>query len=75
MRTCRCDPFDVDAFVAWATRGKCPAIPPVLRLFRKLISIGFKVILLTGRDETIERCTVDNLRSQGFIGYERLIMR
>ncbi|KAK7821306.1 acid phosphatase 1 [Quercus suber] len=37
---------------------------------------GFKVILLTGRDEeTLGQATTDNLHSQGFIGYERLIFR
>lgn len=75
-RACRCDPFDAAGFRAWATRGECQAVPPVLRLFNKLISSGFKVMLVTGRDEeTMGQCTVDNLSSQGFVGYERLIMR
>lgn len=78
LGTCchRCDPFDAVGFKAWAAKGQCPAIPPVLGLFNKLIRNGFKVILLTGRDEeTLKQCTVDNLRNQGFIGYDRLIMR
>ncbi|KAJ1388220.1 HAD superfamily [Sesbania bispinosa] len=37
---------------------------------------GFKVFLLTGRDEaTLGKITIDNLHNQGFIGYERLILR
>lgn len=72
----RCDPFDAAGFKAWATKAQCPAIPPVLRLFKKLVRSGFKVMLISGRDEqTLRRCTVDNLRIQGFVGYERLIMR
>jgi hydroxymethylpyrimidine pyrophosphatase-like HAD family hydrolase len=57
-------------------KGWCTAIPPVLRLFNKLIDNGFKVILLTGRDkETLYQATIDNLHNQGFIGYDQLIMR
>ncbi|KAI6698713.1 hypothetical protein NL676_018832 [Syzygium grande] len=71
-----CDPFDAATFKAWAMRGECPAIPAVLGLFQKLVYEGFKVILLTGRDqETLGAATVDNLLYQGFDGYERLIMR
>nr|GLL36777.1 acid phosphatase 1 [Ipomoea trifida] len=71
-----CDPYDPAGFKAWATKGECPAIPSVLRLFKKLVKSGFKVFLLTGRSEdAYERATIKNLRNQGFIGYERLILR
>lgn len=57
-------------------RGVCPAIPSVLSLFNKLIDSGFKVFLVTGRDEeTLGQATTDNLHDQGFVGYERLILR
>ncbi|GMP51564.1 hypothetical protein CsSME_00017748 [Camellia sinensis var. sinensis] len=71
-----CDPYDPEAFKAWALRGGCTAIPAVLKLFNKLIESGFKVFLVTGRDEaTLGQATIDNLQNQGFIGYERLILR
>ncbi|RVW80804.1 Acid phosphatase 1 [Vitis vinifera] len=71
-----CDPYDPKGFKAWALKGGCPAISAVLGLFDKLVESGFKVILLTGRDEeTLGQVTVDNLHNQGFIGYERLILR
>ncbi|XP_034694432.1 acid phosphatase 1 isoform X1 [Vitis riparia] len=71
-----CDPYDPKGFKAWALKGGCPAISAVLGLFDKLVERGFKVILLTGRDEeTLGQVTVDNLHNQGFIGYERLILR
>ncbi|KAM7264995.1 hypothetical protein ACFE04_002678 [Oxalis oulophora] len=71
-----CDPFDRVAFKTWALMGRCPAIPAVLGLFLKLVANGFKVFLLTGRDAiTFRQVTLDNLHNQGFIGYERLIMR
>ncbi|KAK9289940.1 hypothetical protein L1049_008102 [Liquidambar formosana] len=71
-----CDPWDPASFKAWASKGGCPAIPGVLGLFSKLVENGFKVFLVTGRDEeTLGQATLDNLHNQGFIGYERLIMR
>uniref|UniRef100_A0A803L3K3 Acid phosphatase 1 n=3 Tax=Chenopodium quinoa TaxID=63459 RepID=A0A803L3K3_CHEQI len=71
-----CDPYNPTEFKTWASKGESPAIPAVLDLFNKLIEVGFKVILLTGRDEeTLGEATVDNLLNQGFVGYERLIMR
>lgn len=74
--TYRCDPYDPAGFRAWALKGGCPAIPGVLVLFNKLIESGLKVILVTGRDEeTFGQVTRDNLHNQGFVGYERLIMR
>lgn len=76
LLTCRCDPYDPTGFRAWAMRGGSPAIEPVLELFNKLIETGFKVFLVTGRDEeTLRQATVENLENQGFSGYERLIMR
>ena len=57
-------------------KGMCPANPAVQRLFNELIERGFKVFLLTGRDEaTLGEITIGNLRNEGFIGYQRLILR
>jgi hypothetical protein len=74
--SCRCDPFDPAGFKAWALKGGCQAIPAVLGLFNNLVQNGFKVFLITGRDqETLGQVTSDNLHDQGFIGYERLILK
>ncbi|OWM67040.1 acid phosphatase 1-like [Punica granatum] len=71
-----CDPFEGAGFRAWAGKGECPAIPGVLRLYKKLIGCGFKVILITGRDkERLGQVTILNLHDQGFSGYQQLIMR
>lgn len=71
-----CDPYDPAGFKSWAMKGGCKAIPGMLNLFTALIDSGFKVFLLTGRDqETLGPATIENLQNQGFIGYERLIMR
>ncbi|CAO2839126.1 unnamed protein product [Amaranthus hypochondriacus] len=71
-----CDPYNPTEFRSWALKGESPAIPAVLQLFNRLTLTGFKVMLITGRDEeTLFDATFDNLTQQGFIGYERLIMR
>ncbi|KAJ4971079.1 hypothetical protein NE237_004178 [Protea cynaroides] len=71
-----CDPYDPIAFKKWALKGGCSAVPAVLELFKKLVSSGFTVFLLTGRDEaTLGEATMDNLHKQGYLGYKRLIMR
>ncbi|KAL2926840.1 Acid phosphatase 1 [Bienertia sinuspersici] len=71
-----CDPYNPTEFKTWALRGENPAIQPVLRLFNKLIEVGYKVFLVTGRDEeALGDATLDNLVNQGFVGFERLIMR
>ncbi|KAG6745434.1 hypothetical protein POTOM_052106 [Populus tomentosa] len=70
-----CDPYDPAGFRAWALKGGCPAIPAILGLFEYLVQSGFKVFLVTGRDqETLGQVTIDNLHNQGFIGYERIIL-
>ncbi|XP_062076175.1 acid phosphatase 1 [Humulus lupulus] len=71
-----CDPYDPSGFKEWAMRGGCPAVPGMLALFNKLVNMGFKIFLLTGRDEeTLGQPTIDNLHTQGFQNYQQLIMR
>jgi len=68
--------YDPSAFKVWASKEACQGIPPVLGLFMALLDKGFKVFLLSGRDEeTLGPCTAGNLEAEGFSGCERLIMR
>ncbi|KAE9600759.1 hypothetical protein Lal_00011216 [Lupinus albus] len=71
-----CEAFDSSKFKAWIMKGMCPANGAVLGLFNKLIERGFKVFFLTGRDQATHlQITAHNLHTQGFIGYQRLILR
>uniref|UniRef100_A0ACD5XL75 Uncharacterized protein n=1 Tax=Avena sativa TaxID=4498 RepID=A0ACD5XL75_AVESA len=68
--------YDPLAFKNWASQGACPGIPAVLQLFMTLQDKGFKIFLLSGRDEeTLGSCTSENLESEGFSGYQKLLMR
>lgn len=71
-----CSAYDPVAFKTWASRGICPGIPPVRQLFQTLKGRGFRVFLISGRDqETLGATTAANLAAAGFSGYDRLIMR
>lgn len=70
------EPYDPVGFKTWASKGGCPAIPAVLRLFNRLVERGFKVFLITGRDEeTLGQITLNNLHNRGFVGFQKLILR
>lgn len=76
MGVCFFRAYDPSAFKHWASKGACPGIPAVRELFATLQDKGFRVFLLTGRDEErLGSCTSQNLESEGFSGYDRLMMR
>ncbi|KAE8789204.1 Acid phosphatase 1 [Hordeum vulgare] len=67
--------YDPAAFKAWASRGACPGIPAMVRLFWALKGGGFRVFLLSGRDEeALGAATAANLAAAGFAGYDRLVL-
>ncbi|KAK9124793.1 hypothetical protein Sjap_014395 [Stephania japonica] len=71
-----CDPYDPTGFKSWAVKGASPAVPEIRTLFRKLVTAGFKVFLITGRDgDSLAHSTIQNLHTQGYSGYQRLFMR
>ncbi|KAG2534756.1 hypothetical protein PVAP13_9NG081600 [Panicum virgatum] len=67
--------FDHLEFDKWVERGEAPAIPSSLKLYKEVLELGFKVILLTGRSEGYRGVTVDNLTKQGFHDWDKLILR
>ena len=67
--------FDHLEFDKWVERGEAPAIPSSLKLYKEVLELGFKVILLTGRSEGHQGVTVENLKKQGFHDWDKLILR
>ncbi|CAM0912671.1 unnamed protein product [Alopecurus aequalis] len=67
--------FDHLEFDKWVERGEAPAIPSSLSLYREVRELGFKTFLLTGRSEGHEGVTVDNLKKEGFLEWDKLILR
>ncbi|OVA12458.1 Acid phosphatase (Class B) [Macleaya cordata] len=59
----------------WVDSGKAPVLLESLKLYKKLISSGFKVVFLTGRVEKRRQITVKNLNAAGYRNWEKLLLR
>ncbi|MEP2774735.1 MAG: HAD family acid phosphatase [Luteolibacter sp.] len=59
----------------WVATAKGPALSPVRDVYLHAISLGYKVVFLTGRTEADRSATALNLRQQGMGTYEKLILR
>lgn len=51
-----------------------PALEPVLKLYKKLIAQGFKIVFMTGRRNDIKEKTIKNLKDVGYHTYEQLML-
>ncbi|MBA0674094.1 hypothetical protein Goari_015706 [Gossypium aridum] len=67
--------FDPIEFDKWVQKGMAPAIEPSLKLYEKILDLGFKVFLLTGRNEKLKSSTIENLTKAGFRRWDKLILR
>lgn len=67
--------FDPVEFDKWAEKAIAPPIEPSLKLYEQVLSLGFKVILLTGRTERQRKSTVENLINAGVRYWDKLILR
>ncbi|KAJ6793987.1 acid phosphatase 1-like [Iris pallida] len=52
-----------------------PTLPASVWLYNLLLDRGFKIVLLTGRNESLRELTETNLISAGYNSWDRLIMR
>lgn len=62
-------------FDKWVETGMAPALGSSLKLYQEVLSLGFKVFLLTGRSERHRNVTVENLMNAGFHDWDKLILR
>lgn len=67
--------FDNIQFDKWVVEGVAQAIKPSLDLYKKVLELGFKIFLLTGRSENKRNITMTNLIKAGFENWDRLILR
>lgn len=75
MSTVRTEPMNVTLFIEWMSKSKAPALPASLNLYRELLSLGFKIVLLTGRPEEWKMSTVNNLKKVGYHSWEKIILK
>lgn len=69
------EPYNNDLFNEWVDRGVAPALPESLKLYKKLLSLGIKIVFLTGRIEGRRNITVKNLNDAGYHTWEKLILK
>ncbi|XVF26871.1 hypothetical protein REPUB_Repub14bG0057100 [Reevesia pubescens] len=69
------EPYNLTLFRKWVMEGKAPALPESLKLYKKLLSLGTKVVFLTGRPEDQRNVTANNLRKAGYHTWEKLILK
>ncbi|XP_020589292.1 acid phosphatase 1-like [Phalaenopsis equestris] len=59
----------------WVAAGAAPALPESLKLYKELLTLGIKVVFLTGRTEEFREITARNLKKVGYHSWEKLILR
>ncbi|XP_038696865.1 acid phosphatase 1-like [Tripterygium wilfordii] len=67
--------FNETSYNEWVDLANAPAVPSSPFLYWMLQRYGFTIFLLSGRDEFQRKVTIENLSSQGFSGWEDLILR
>lgn len=60
---------------AWVAKAQGPALTPIRDVYKTALSLGYKIVFLTGRTETDRAATARNLRKEGMGTYEKLILR
>ncbi|XP_040380393.1 acid phosphatase 1-like [Oryza brachyantha] len=68
-------PFNHTSFINYAAEGTAPALPETLRLYQRLLELGIKPVILTGRREYLRDATEKNLRQQGYSMWEKLLLK
>lgn len=75
MDACRVEAYNDTSFNAWVRKSRAPALPESLKLYKKLMSLGIKIIFLCGRSEDTREATACNLKRVGYHTWEKLILR
>ncbi|XP_027334785.1 stem 28 kDa glycoprotein-like [Abrus precatorius] len=69
------EPYNPTLFNEWVDQGSALALPESLKLYNKLVSLGIKIVFLTGRPENQRDVTATNLKSVGYHTWEKLIVK
>ncbi|XP_022854711.1 acid phosphatase 1-like [Olea europaea var. sylvestris] len=68
-------PYNDTKFNEWVADGKAPAVPGALRLYETLLSLGFKIVFLSGTKEQFREVRTANLKAVGYHTWEKLILK
>ncbi len=67
--------FYYPALQAWRAEAKAPPLEPILQVSKVARDLGFRLVFLTGRRESIRTETEQALRQAGYSGWELLVMK
>lgn len=67
--------YNSTTFNAWVFEGTAPALPESLKLYKKLLKLGVKVVFITGRGEDQRTVTTANLKKAGYHTWEKLVLK
>ncbi|MED6185225.1 hypothetical protein PIB30_054989 [Stylosanthes scabra] len=67
--------YNATAFNEWVDLGTAPALPESLKLYKRLLRLGFNIVFLTGRPDSQKDITLHNLKSVGFTTFQTLIVK
>lgn len=71
----RVELYNATSINEWVVKGKAPALPETLKLYKKLLGLGIKIAFLTGRSEDHRNVTAANLKNAGYHIWEKLILK
>jgi predicted secreted acid phosphatase len=71
----RAKEYNDTSFEEWEKKGAAPAVPAVLFLYKKLVSLGFKIVFISGKTATLRAITEKNLKNVGYLTWEKLILK
>ncbi|KAI4299716.1 hypothetical protein L6164_033147 [Bauhinia variegata] len=67
--------YNDTSFKEWEKLGVAPALPAILDLYNKLLDLGFKIVFLSGKSESIRDIAEQNLKDVGYHTWEKLILK
>ncbi|GFQ04385.1 acid phosphatase 1 [Phtheirospermum japonicum] len=68
-------PYNWTGLEDWIKEGKAPALAPVLRLYKELVELKYKVVFLTGAAQKYEKARASNLKNVGYTTWEKLFFK
>ncbi|KAK4491742.1 hypothetical protein RD792_002517, partial [Penstemon davidsonii] len=68
-------PYNWTTLGMWMKTGKAPAIPSVLRLYKELIAMRYKIVFMTGQPEIYKVTKISNLKNVGYTTWENIIFK
>ncbi|KAH6758839.1 hypothetical protein C2S51_019074 [Perilla frutescens var. frutescens] len=62
-------------FNEWVAEGTAPAVPPLHRLYKTVLSLGFKTVFISGTADRFTDIRILNLNQAGYYNWEKLILK